>query len=340
MKNALIAGIAVVMVFLVLPTGLIAGMFGLLGTLAMDVKENGPDVPPVLEAIYRQVAADRAMDWTLLAAWDGAAYRFDLPIQTEGQIFDELVRNEEERRRRQAEEECRRLPPGSNCPEPEPIDEATLARYQKIAKQRWGLLLLHHVQGHADRLQAAGADNPETAFDRVLPEAQSHRAAELQIAYTVIEQIADDDHAIEVPGGEYSPPPGWTPAAGFAWPAIGTITSRFGMRISPIDGKPRLHAGIDIGIPTGTPLWAAKSGQVTRAGWDDVFGYVVIVNHGDGYESLYAHNSVLDVTEGALVTQGQILSHSGETGWAKGAHLHVEIHYNGTPVDPMLLLGR
>jgi murein DD-endopeptidase MepM/ murein hydrolase activator NlpD len=147
----------------------------------------------------------------------------------------------------------------------------------------------------------------------------------------------DDDHTITDPP---DPPTHRTPVDGFAWPATGEITSRFGMRISPIDGKRRLHAGIDLGIAEGTPVLASKAGTVTRAENDPVFGFVVMVNHGDGYETLYAHNSRLEMAVGAHVQQGQELSRSGSTGWATGPHLHFEIHYQGTPVDPMLLLGR
>lgn len=180
--------------------------------------------------------------------------------------------------------------------------------------------------------------NPEQLFSRVLTADQAARAAELQVGYTVLQDLADDDHVEDAPAE--GPPADWQPVDGFAWPLIGPITSRYGYRTSPIDGKRRLHTGIDIGVGTGTPIRASKDGVVTRAGPDPVYGLLVVVDHGDGYTSWYAHASELDVAAGARVTQGQLLSRVGQTGLATGPHLHFEIRVQNAPVDPLLLLGR
>lgn len=338
MKGAIGAAIAGVVVLLVaVPGGLLFGLFGLLSTLVLGVQEDGPHVPPVFEAAYRQVAADRARDWATLAAWDGADNRFELPVPAEADIFDQLVAAEERRRQRQADKECQALPPGSPCPDPEPLSEADLQHFRQKAHRDWYTLVLNHIRSHADTIRDADQADPEGFFDRVLARAKAQHAAELQVAYTILDQMGDDDHAITDPP---DPPAAWTPVDGFAWPATGEITSRFGMRISPIDGKRRLHAGIDIAIVQGTRVVSSKAGTIVRADSDPTFGLVVVVDHGAGYETLYAHNSVLEVAVGAHVEQGQELSLSGTTGASTGPHLHFEVHYQGTPVDPMLLLGR
>lgn len=314
------------------------GLFGLLAGTAAEVQEQGPLVPPELEAAYRQVAAETNRDWTILAAWDGADNGFSLPVRSEQEILNEQVDQEEAARQEEADRRCRALPPNSICPPPRELSAADLERVMKSAHRQWYGLVLSHIRGHADQITEADASAPEPFFDRVLPSTKAQKAAELQMAYAVLQEMGDDDHTIETPAG--GPPPGWTPVDGFAWPASGPLTSRYGMRTSPIDGQRRLHAGIDIGINTGTPIRASKEGIVTRAEYDQVYGLVVVIDHGDGYSSLYAHNSRLEVIPGQHVQQGQEVSRSGSTGLSTGPHLHFEIHYRGVPVDPMLLLGR
>jgi murein DD-endopeptidase MepM/ murein hydrolase activator NlpD len=173
----------------------------------------------------------------------------------------------------------------------------------------------------------------------VLGKEKAAMAVELHDGYVLLADLDQtDDHTTEPPAE--GPPSDWKPIDGFAWPAEGPLTSRYGMRVSPIDGKWRLHAGIDLGVGTGTPVRASKAGTVVRAGWDEVFGNVVVLDNGGGYQTLYAHNSRLVVLVGDEVGQGQVISYSGTTGWSTGPHLHFEIHYRGAPVDPLLMLGR
>jgi hypothetical protein len=286
------------------------------------------------------VADERDRDWAMLAAWDGADNQFRLPVRSEADIYADLVREAEERRQEEADRYCETLPPETECPPPEPLTEADLLRLARQAHRIWYTSILNHIRGHADRITDEAQHDPEGFFRTVLTRGDTaEQAAELHIGYAALDHLHDDDHVIEVPGGT-GPPPGWQPIDGFAWPASGEITSRYGMRQSPIDGQWRLHAGIDLGIVEGSPVRASKDGTVITAGWNDVFGNVVVVDHGGGYKTLYAHNSQLEVSEGDQVTQGQVLSLSGTTGWSTGPHLHFEIHYNDSPVDPLLLLGR
>ena len=120
----------------------------------------------------------------------------------------------------------------------------------------------------------------------------------------------------------------------FIFPTNGRITSRFGNRIHPILGYRRFHAGIDFGASYGTTIRAADSGQVIFAGWYGGYGLAVIVNHGNGLTTLYAHTSRLLVSEGTYVQQGQAIATVGSSGLSTGPHLHFEVRRNGAPIDP------
>ena len=129
---------------------------------------------------------------------------------------------------------------------------------------------------------------------------------------------------------------GSRPVAGaphFIWPVSGPITSPFGMRWGT------LHPGIDIGVPTGTPVHAAAAGTVIWCGWESGYGNFVVIDHGGGFATAYGHNSRIAVSCGEQVAQGQVISYSGCTGFCTGPHVHFEVRVNGTPVDPLAYLG-
>ncbi len=117
-------------------------------------------------------------------------------------------------------------------------------------------------------------------------------------------------------------------------PVNGPVTSPFGWRVHPIYGTSRLHAGIDFGVATGTTVYAADRGTVIFAGWYGGYGVTVIVNHGGGVTTLYAHNSQILVGEGQTVERGTPVAASGSTGLSTGPHVHFEVRINGQPVDP------
>lgn len=120
------------------------------------------------------------------------------------------------------------------------------------------------------------------------------------------------------------------------YPCSGPITSPFGYRIHPIFGTTIYHSGIDIGADEGTPVHAADSGVVIYSGSGLTgYGNVVIIDHGNGLSTLYAHNSALLVSEGESVSKGQVVAYSGMTGYATGPHVHFEVRVNGSPTDPM-----
>jgi murein DD-endopeptidase MepM/ murein hydrolase activator NlpD len=117
--------------------------------------------------------------------------------------------------------------------------------------------------------------------------------------------------------------------SGLIWPVNGPVTSPFGYRWG------RLHAGIDIGVPYGTPIHAAASGTVVLAGWTGGYGNYTCIDHGGGMATCYAHQSSYAVSSGAQVSQGQVIGYVGNTGHSFGAHLHFEVRINGNPVDPL-----
>ena len=123
---------------------------------------------------------------------------------------------------------------------------------------------------------------------------------------------------------------------GYLWPLPGyyRLSSQFGYRIHPITGKPHSHTGIDIPAPGGTSILAAKSGQVVTSAYHYSYGNYVVIDHGNGNSTLYAHMSSRAVSEGQMVTQGQVIGYVGTTGSSTGNHLHFEVRDNYTRVDP------
>ena len=115
----------------------------------------------------------------------------------------------------------------------------------------------------------------------------------------------------------------------------GSVSSPFGWRIHPILGYRKFHTGIDIGVGYGVPIHSAAAGTVIYATWMGGYGNVIIVDHGDGLSTLYAHQSSLAVGNGARVARGQTVGYVGSTGFSTGPHLHFEVRVNGNPVDPM-----
>lgn len=128
-----------------------------------------------------------------------------------------------------------------------------------------------------------------------------------------------------------------TPAG---WPARGRVTSRFGYRRHPISKVDAHHDGIDIAMPEGTPVRATAKGIVEFAGWQSGYGYVVIISHGNGYQTVYGHNSRLVVKPGQHVSEGQVIAYSGSTGTSTGPHLHYEVRKDGRAIDPAPYLRR
>ena len=124
----------------------------------------------------------------------------------------------------------------------------------------------------------------------------------------------------------------------FMWPlpaANNVITCKYGYRTHPVTKKYKLHTGIDLRASTGTKVYAANKGTVTTSGYSSAWGNYIIINHGGGYTTLYAHLSRRNVSKGATVKQGDVIGLSGNTGYSTGPHLHFEINKNGSSYDPL-----
>ena len=135
-------------------------------------------------------------------------------------------------------------------------------------------------------------------------------------------------------GGGYAPP---ASGEGFYFPMqyCTMLTSAYGYRIHPITGNYTFHNGVDLAAGTGTPIYATKSGTVTTATYNYAYGYYVVVNHLDGFSSLYGHMTHYTVSVGDYVQRGEIIGYVGSTGYSTGPHLHFTIYYNGSSVNPM-----
>lgn len=123
-----------------------------------------------------------------------------------------------------------------------------------------------------------------------------------------------------------------------AWPVPGytRITSKYGMRIHPITGVYKLHTGVDIGAPMGANFVAANDGIVVKAGYNGAYGNMVIIDHGGGIQTLYAHGSEITVNVGDTVKRGEtVVLKVGSTGYSTGAHAHFEVRINGVTTDPL-----
>ena len=114
-----------------------------------------------------------------------------------------------------------------------------------------------------------------------------------------------------------------------------SLTSNFGVRSDPFNGGARMHKGVDIPGPVGTPIYATADGVVSRAGWASGYGNLVQISHGGGMETRYGHMSKLIVSPNSYVRRGQLIGLMGSTGRSTGSHLHYEVRVDGQAINPM-----
>lgn len=129
--------------------------------------------------------------------------------------------------------------------------------------------------------------------------------------------------------------------SGYIKPSSGSITSNFGTRVHPVRKTKSTHTGVDFGASYGDNIIASRAGDVAFAGWyNNIYGNVVIINHGGGYQTFYAHMSRVTVSKGQVVDQGQKIGNVGSTGLSTGAHVHFEVRKNGQSLNPLNFLTR
>lgn len=180
---------------------------------------------------------------------------------------------------------------------------------------------LENRQAEYDAIMAA-EDAANATIDKLVAELEAQRAAEAAAAAAAA-------------GG--SSGGGSANASGsFLWPVASYVyvSSRFGLRVHPITGKTKNHTGIDIASNQGTAVYASDGGSVTLAGWNGGYGNCIMIDHGNGYVTLYGHLSSISVSVGQTVSQGATIGAVGSTGNSTGPHLHFEVLKNGTRIDP------
>lgn len=239
----------------------------------------------------------------------------DAVMDYDNKIMDQLIATRQELERLQGELESARA-------------EEQAAREQQEAKKAEQQAKVAEAQKLLDQINADVAE-----VNRQL-EAEDAAAASLQAEITRKQKQLEEERKQQ---NVTLPPTG----SGYQWPLPAgnlTLTSAFGYRMHPIDLVPHSHTGIDVSAAGGTPIYAAKGGQVIMSeygsGVNWSYGNFVVIDHGDGTTTLYAHMSSRAVSEGQLVTQGQTIGYVGNTGNSKGNHLHFEVRVNGQRVDP------
>ena len=239
---------------------------------------------------------DRIADVDAVMAYDNA-------------VMEELIATRQELERLQGELESARA-------------EEQAARDQQAAKQAEQQAKVAEAQKLLDQINA-DAEEVNRQLD-----AESAAASEIQAEIARKQKQLEEERKQNniVISSE----------TGYLWPLPGyyQLTSQFGYRIHPITGKPHSHTGIDIPAPGGTSILAAKSGQVVTSAYHYSYGNYVVIDHGNGNSTLYAHKSSRAVSEGQMVTQGQVIGYVGTTGSSTGNHLHFEVRDNYTRVDP------
>lgn len=223
-------------------------------------------------------------------------------------LFDAIKQEKEELARRKAQlEKEKRV-----ALELKQQQEEAKRRIEEERRQR--LALLRDIQ--SKRIE----------YERALEELERN-SREIEAMLLAMEQTPEGQKRLKTP---------WK--GNFITPVRGRLTSRFGMRVHPIYHIRKMHTGIDLSAPSGTPIKAVAGGTVVFSGWWGGYGKVVIIDHGGGISTLYGHCSALYVSKGQYVKQGQVIAEVGSTGLSTGPHLHFEVRKNGKPVDPLAFL--
>lgn len=206
-------------------------------------------------------------------------------------------------------------------------------QYAVIAAQREYLVNLQaqleiDKQNEADKQNVLQANKSEVAVKKSAV-SSNNKALQEQInaLYAEANRLTREIQGLQG-GGDYS-------GGIMTWPVQGRISSAFGYRTHPILKTKELHTGIDIAVASGTTVVAANGGTVIKSAWNNSYGNLLMIDHGGGIVTLYAHNSALLVNKGDVVSKGQAVSKVGSTGMSTGPHLHFEVRVNGLYKNPM-----
>ena len=203
-----------------------------------------------------------------------------------------------------------------------------------LAETRVVAVRVAQVRSLRDQLVSAKADLVSAQLHKrqslaTLTSSERDEASEIDALQNVSAQLADRIRAAQSASSSSGATDTTPSSAGLVWPVGGPVTSPFGWRWG------RMHTGVDIGVPYGTPIHAAAAGTVIYATWMEGYGNLVVIDHGNGIATAYAHQSQIAVSYGQQVSQGDVIGYVGCTGHCFGPHLHFEVRVNGAPVDPL-----
>ena len=207
------------------------------------------------------------------------------------------------------------------------------AQTAQVRAARDELLARQSALAAARSRQRGALSDIRSSTREMLSEAESLQASSAAIAAQIrsAEAAAASSSSGSSSSGGYSP--GTPSSSGLIWPVNGPVVSPFGYRC--LGGICRMHEGIDIAVLSGTPIHAAAAGTVIIAGWEEGYGNIIVIDHGHGLATAYAHQQGFAVGSGAHVAQGQVIGYSDCTGRCFGPHVHFEVRVNGSAVDPM-----
>lgn len=214
-------------------------------------------------------------------------------------------------------------------------DKLALEKRQSEVAERKNRLTNLKIQAEENRKVIAMKRSEREQMSRSLQERR--RSLELMLqeydrhTERLTQQVAELVRQMNRQGGKFAPIPPVSPVL---------VTDPFGMRTHPLFGDRRMHWGTDFNAYHGQPVKAIEDGVVIVARWDNVFGNLIIIDHGNGITSWYAHSSKLLVSVNDTVKQGQQIAEAGSTGWSTGPHVHLEIHVNGVQKDPMSFINQ
>ncbi len=208
------------------------------------------------------------------------------------------------------------------------VADSLLAQRDEIKSLENEALLIQQQLSHQQAVYQAQAETQRQIIQRL----QSDRRT-LELAEARLEQDSRRIASLiqSRTEGEVTLPPG---NGALGYPVQGVVTSTFGWRIHPILGYEKFHSGIDFGADYGTPIYAAQAGTVILAEWYGGYGNTIVIDHGNGITTLYAHIETLYVQVGETVQRGQLIAGVGSTGFSTGPHLHFELRAQGEPIDP------
>jgi len=212
-------------------------------------------------------------------------------------------------------------------------DTIEAARDQIAAEEQNLATARKAVQDQQAELKAARAAR-QSKVNSINSKVDHLEDIEADLQQKIAEQVAAASGVSVLPAGPMTSPS----AAGLIWPVSGTLSSGFGGRSSPGGIGSTYHEGIDIAVPEGTPIRAAKGGTVIMASYNGGYGNYTCIDHGSGLSTCYGHQSGFAVSAGQSVDQGQVIGYSGNTGSSTGPHLHFEVRINGVAQDPLAYL--